>query len=249
MTEVKTANPLRLIVNILSPVPLAVVAWAYFTNRLTVNPIQTATQRLGDIAIVFLLLCLLCTPLNTLFDIPKVLKLRRPLGLWSFYYASLHLLCNVGLDYGFNFDFFYKDNGNKIYIYIGMAAILILAAMAFTSRKWWKIKLGKGWKRLHKWVYAAGALVVLHLALVVKGNVLLLMGDLWKPLTAAGVLTFALVLRIPPVKHWVISQRQTIQAKLNLVRKPADPQNMAILENQTADKAGGMHKTQILDKN
>jgi len=219
MSEAKARNPLRTIVNILSPIPLAVVVWAYFTNHLTVNPIQTATQRLGDIAIVFLLLCLLCSPLNTLFDLPKVLKLRRPLGLWSFYYATMHLLNNVGLDYGFNFKFFAMDNGNKIYIYIGMLAILSLAALAFTSRKWWKVRLGKRWKKLHKLVYVAGGLAVLHLALVIKGNVLLLMGDLWKPLSAGIVLTLALVLRIPPVKAWVIARRQTLRARLAIHRQ------------------------------
>lgn len=247
MTETKTANPLRLIVNILSPVPLAVVVWAYFTNHLTVNPIQTATQRLGDIAIVFLLLCLLCTPINTLFDVPKVLKLRRPLGLWSFYYASLHLLSNVGLDYGFNFDFFYRDNGNKIYIYFGMVAILILSALAFTSRRWWKIKLAKGWKRLHKWVYAAGAVAVIHLALVVKGNILRLMGNLWKPLIAAAVLIFALVLRIPPVKRWIISQRQSIQARLSSWR---DKVHAMRSKGQGMEKPAEMverHKTRLMD--
>src|SRR5512145_3193115 len=102
MTAEKTANPLRTAVNILAPIPLVVLVWAYLTNRLTINPIQAANQYAGDIAIAFLLLCLACSPINTLFDLPKVLKLRRPLGLWSFYYACIHMLTYVGLDYGFD---------------------------------------------------------------------------------------------------------------------------------------------------
>jgi sulfoxide reductase heme-binding subunit YedZ len=214
-------------------VPLAVLVWAYFTDHLTINPIQAATQWLGDIAIVFLLLCLLCTPIHTVFNLPMVLKLRRPLGLWSFYYASLHLLSNVGLDYGFDFKLFNLDNGNKLYIYVGMAALLILSALAFTSRKWWKVKLGKGWKRLHKLVYLAGAVAVLHLALVVKGNFLTLMGDVWKPLVAGSVLAVALILRVPKVKAWVISRRQNIQAsrtkaKANHANRLAEKQDTLI---------------------
>jgi sulfoxide reductase heme-binding subunit YedZ len=233
MSQAKTVNPLRIVVNVLSPVPLAVLVWAYFTDHLTINPIQAATQWLGDIAIVFLLLCLLCTPIHTVFNLTMLLKLRRPLGLWSFYYASLHLLSNVGLDYGFDFKLFNLDNGNKLYIYVGMAALLILSALAFTSRKWWKVKLGKGWKRLHKLVYLAGAVAVLHLALVVKGNFLTLMGDVWKPLVAGSVLAVALILRVPKVKAWVISRRQNIQAsrtkaKANHASRLAEKQDTLI---------------------
>ena len=152
MTTEKARNPLRTAVNILAPMPLAVLTWAYFTDRLTINPIQAATQWAGDIAIIFLMLCLLCSPVNTLFDVPKVLKLRRPLGLWSFYYACVHMLSYVGLDYGFDFRLFNLDNADKPYVYLGLLTLTLLSALAFTSYKKWKVILGKGWKRLHKLV-------------------------------------------------------------------------------------------------
>ena len=222
MVTKKAANPLRTAVNILAPMPLVVLAWAYFTNRLTINPIQAATQHAGDIAIIFLLLCLACSPVNTLFDLPMVLKLRRPLGLWSFYYACIHMLSYVGLDYGFDFRLFNMDNGNKLYVYFGLLTLTLLTAMALTSRNWWKIKLGKRWKRLHKLVYVAGVAAVWHLSLAVKGNLLGLMGNIWKPLTAGAVVFVALVLRIPPVKAWVIEQRQKIQAAISRKRSAPD---------------------------
>lgn len=212
MTAEKTANPLRTAVNILAPIPLVVLVWAYLTNRLTINPIQAANQYAGDIAIVFLLLCLACSPINTLFDLPKVLKLRRPLGLWSFYYACVHMLTYVGLDYGFDFRLFNLDNTDKPYVYLGLLTLALLSALAFTSHKKWKVILGKGWKRLHKLVYLAGIAAVWHLTLVVKGDLLSLMGNIWKPLAAAAVLLLALTLRIPPVKAWVIQERRKIQA-------------------------------------
>jgi sulfoxide reductase heme-binding subunit YedZ len=222
MATGKAVNPLRITVNILAPMPLVVLAWAYFTNRLTINPIQAATQRAGDIAIIFLLLCLACSPVNTLFDLPMVLKLRRPLGLWSFYYACIHMLSYVGLDYGFDFRLFNMDNGNKLYVYFGLLTLTLLTAMALTSRKWWKIKLGKRWKQLHKLVYVAGVAAVWHLSLAVKGNLLSLMGNIWKPLTAGAVVFVALTLRIPPVKAWVIEQRQKIQAAMGRKRSTSD---------------------------
>jgi sulfoxide reductase heme-binding subunit YedZ len=244
MTSEKTANPLRTAVNILSPIPLVVLVGAYFTGNLTVNPIQAATQRAGDIAIIFLLLCLACSPVNTLFDVPKVLKLRRPLGLWAFYYASLHMLSYVGLDYGFNFAFFNQDNANKLYVYVGFITLTLLSVLAFTSRRWWKVKLGKNWKKLHKLVYLAGAVAVVHLALVIKGNLLDLMGDLWKPIAAGSVLTVALILRIPAVKAWVVSQRQKIRAarapKQPFAAQPPDNlPGSATLDNSAA--AGEVH--------
>jgi len=212
MTTEKARNPLRTAVNILAPMPLAVLTWAYFTDRLTINPIQAATQWAGDIAIIFLMLCLLCSPVNTLFDVPKVLKLRRPLGLWSFYYACVHMLSYVGLDYGFDFRLFNLDNADKPYVYLGLLTLTLLSALAFTSYKKWKVILGKGWKRLHKLVYVAGAVAVWHLSLVIKGDLLSLMGNIWKPLAAGAVLLLALTLRIPPVKAWVIQERRKIQA-------------------------------------
>lgn len=208
MTAEKAINPLRRAIHFIAPVPLVVLAAAYFTGNLTINPIQAATQWAGDIAIIFLLLTLACSPVNTVFDIPMVLKLRRPLGLWTFYYASLHLLTYTGLDYGFNFRLFRLDNVDKPYILWGALTIAMLVPLAVTSQKWWKKKLGKAWKKLHRLVYLAGALAVVHLSLVVKGNILDLKGDLWKPLTAGSVLLVLLALRLPFVKAGIVKLRQ-----------------------------------------
>lgn len=212
MSIVQAVNPLRRAVHFLAPLPLIVLLAAYFTGNLTINPIQAATQRSGDIAIIFLLLTLACSPVNTLFDVPMVLKLRRPLGLWTFYYASLHLLTYTGLDYRFDFRLFRIDNIDKPYVLWGFLTITALSLLALTSRKWWKRQLGRNWKRLHKLVYLAGVTAVIHLALVVKGNILDLQGDLWKPLTAGIILSILLILRLPFVKTAIISHRRKRRA-------------------------------------
>lgn len=223
------ANPLRRALHFLAPIPLVVLAAAYFTGNLSINPIQVLNQLTGDITLIFLLLTLSCTPIHTLFDFPLILKLRRPLGLWTFYYACVHFLSYIGLDYGFNFRLFRLDNLDKAYIWVGMAALFTLAALAFTSRKWWKKTLGKNWKRLHKLVYLAGALAVLHLGLVIKGNLLDLQGDIWKPITAGIVLNVVLGLRLPFIKSWVINRRQKIQAARQMRRIAGQEQNNASL--------------------
>jgi len=223
MSTGQVSNPLRTAVHILAPMPLVMLAAAYFTGNLTINPIQAAAQRSGDFAIIFLLLTLACSPINTLFDIPMVLKLRRPLGLWTFYYASLHLLINVGVDYRFDFSLFRTDNADKPYILWGLITITALTLLSLTSRKWWKKKLGKNWKKLHKLVYLAGATAVIHLALVVKGNILELKGDLWKPLTAGIILVILLLLRLPFVKSWILNQHQKRRAALAAKAKAVEP--------------------------
>jgi len=241
--EKDPANPLRRLVHYLAPIPLVALAVAYFTDNLSINPIQVLNQLTGDIAIIFLLLTLACSPVHTLFDLPMVLKLRRPLGLWTFYYASLHFLSYIGLDYGFNFRLFRLDNISKAYVWVGMFTLLTLSALAFTSRKWWKKQLGKNWKRLHKLVYVAGALAVLHLGLVVKGNLLDLKGDIWKPFTAGIILIFLLALRVPVIKSWVIKQRQKRQAAHTLKRigaqqpKAASLPNAVVKDTQPGNKA------------
>src|SRR5574340_683404 len=236
MAPDKTPNPLRRAVHFIAPLPLILLAAAYFTGNLTINPVQAATRWAGDIAIVFLLLTLACAPLNTLFDLPMVLKLRRPLGLWTFYYASLHLLTYTGLDYGFDFRLFRLDNADKPYILWGLLTISALIPLALTSQKWWKKKLGKSWKKLHKLVYLAGIFAVVHLALVVKGNIFDLRGDLWKPLTAGSILLVLLLLRLPFVKTWIMNYRKKIKAARTL--PPAGRLPVSLGENAVIDSEG-----------
>lgn len=94
---------LQMFVHIAAWIPLAVIIAAFLTGNLTANPIQAAQQRTGDTALILLGLSLACTPANTLFKFREAVKLRRPLGLYGYMYAAIHLLIFVGLDYGFDF--------------------------------------------------------------------------------------------------------------------------------------------------
>jgi methionine sulfoxide reductase heme-binding subunit len=181
-------------------VPLVVLVYDYQSGGLGVNPIQAATQRTGNIALILLVLSLACTPLNTVFRLPALLKLRRPLGLYGYMYAAIHLTIFTGLDYGFDVGLIVQEIVQKRFILVGMTAFLLLTALAATSFDRSKVLLRKNWKRLHRLVYLVNLLVVLHFAWAVKGDVLLLQGDVLRPLLAGLIIVLLLIARLPAVR-------------------------------------------------
>jgi len=196
--------------HILAWIPLALLTVDYFTGRLGINPIQYATQQLGLMAMVVFAAALAVTPLITLTGISNFQKLSRPLGLYAFMYTALHVIMFVGVDYGFAFDLLWLDAQGKSYMLSGLVSFVILLVLALTSFRWWMKHLKKNWKRLHRLVYAAGILAVLHYALAVKGDLFRLQGDIVKPALYTLLLVFLFGLRIPPVRRAVIKGRQRL---------------------------------------
>jgi sulfoxide reductase heme-binding subunit YedZ len=191
---------LHLLVHVGALLPLAIIIWDFFTNQLTVNPIQEVTFRTGYYALVLLLLSLACTPLNTLFGWRQVIPLRRTLGLYAFLYASLHFLVFIGLDYLFDFDLIIEAIFEKRYALVGFAAFLILVPLAITSTRGWMRRLGKRWKPLHRLVYLAAILAIVHFIWLVKA-------DITRPLIFGAILALLLVLRLPPVRRRIVTWR------------------------------------------
>lgn len=184
--------------------PLALLIWDFTQANLTVNPIQAAISRTGKDALVLLTLCLLCTPLNTLFGFKWALPLRKPLGLYAFGYAALHLLLFVGLDYGFDAGLIGQAVVEKRYVLAGMAAFLLLLPLALTSTRGWMRRLGRNWKRLHRLVYAAALLAVVHYVWLVKS-------DIREPLLYGAALALLLALRLPPVRKTLSRLRNRLR--------------------------------------
>jgi len=182
---------------------LLVLAVDALTGNLTVNPIQAAEQRTGDTALVLLIYSLACSPFYTVYRWAPALKFRRPLGLYAFFYAFLHFCIFLGLDYGFDFALILADINQKAYIFAGLAALILLVALAATSFDASKRLLRKTWKRLHRLVYLAGLLAVLHFAWVSKGDFFSLTGDIGRPLIAGAAVIFLMVLRLRVVKNWL----------------------------------------------
>jgi len=163
---------------------------------LSVNPIQDITLRTGKVALVLLVLSLACTPINSVFGYKPVLRLRRPLGLYAFMYVGLHLLIFIGLDYGLDLVLIREAILEKRYALVGLGAFLILLPLAITSTKGWMRRLGKVWKRLHRAVYVAALLAVVHFVWLVKS-------DIREPLLFGAVVVMLLLLRISPIRRFV----------------------------------------------
>lgn len=144
--------------------PLAALGWMAWQGRLGPAPVGAVIRLLGRYALVFLLLSLVPTVVRTVTGFDAVVRVRRTLGLYAFAYAALHFLAFGGLDYGFDVRLLAQVIGESRREIAGLAALVILGLLALTSTRGWMARLGKWWKRLHRLVYAAGALVVVHYA-------------------------------------------------------------------------------------
>ncbi len=152
--------------------PLAAILWNAARGNLGANPIAEALNELGLTALVLLLASLACTPLREIFDWPWAVGLRRMLGLFAFSYATLHAATYALLDQGGKLARIFADVTKRPFIFAGFAAFVLLLPLAATSTAASVRRLGfPRWKRLHRLVYLAGALAVLHFLLRVKKDV------------------------------------------------------------------------------
>ena len=210
MTRNKREVVLQVAVHVGSLVPLAWLIWDGLGGNLTVNPIQAITARTGKAALVLLVLSLTCTPASSLFGFRKALRWRRPLGLYAFLYASLHFATFAGLDYGLDPQLLREAIFEKRYALAGFAAGLLLVPLAITSTRGWMRRLGKNWKRLHRLVYVAAVLVIVHYVWLVKS-------DTRVPWLYGGVVALLLLARTRWFKQGVARLRQ------HATRRPLAP--------------------------
>ena len=170
--------------------PIAYIVLRVFRGELSANPIAEIENELGLAALVFLLASLACTPARRLLGWTWPMRIRRQLGLFAFFYVTLHVLTYLVLDQFFDWGAMWEDIAERPFITAGFVAFVILAPIALTSTNGWIRRLGYGrWLRLHQLVYVAGALAVLHFVWRVKI-------DVSQPLTYAFVLAGLLGLRL-----------------------------------------------------
>jgi sulfoxide reductase heme-binding subunit YedZ len=189
------------VVHIAAWLPLILLIFNWTRDDLTFNPIQALELRTGKYALVLLILALACTPINTIFGFRQSLKVRRALGLYAFMYASIHFLIFIGLDYQFDLSLLKEAIFEKKYALVGFAAGLILLSLAITSTRGWMKRLGKKWTRLHKFIYLAGILVIVHYVWLVKSDIRI-------PLLYGALVAILLILRIPSIRRAVSRIRQ-----------------------------------------
>jgi len=150
-------------------VPLAAILIRAQTGALGADPIAEALNQLGLVALIFLVASLACSPLKTVFGWTWPIRIRRELGLFSFFYALAHVSTYTGLDQSFDVRAIFADVTERKFIFVGFAAFVLLVPLAATSTGAAVRRLGfVSWKRLHRLAYVAGVLVAIHFLLRVK---------------------------------------------------------------------------------
>ncbi len=151
--------------------PAVFLAWDFFHDGLGANPLEALTRRLGEWALRFLLLTLSMTPLRKMLQQVWPIRLRRMLGLYTFFYATLHLLCYLWFDQFFAWREIAEDITKRPFITAGMAGWLLMVPLAVTSSRKMIRRLGRHWKTLHQMIYIISILVVSHYFLLVKADI------------------------------------------------------------------------------
>ena len=150
------------IVGLLALSPLVIFVVRALAGDLSVNPIQEAVQISGRTALNLLILSLAITPAARLLRAPYLIPARRSLGLYAFGWALLHLLTFAVIDFGLNLPLILREFAEKAYLIAGAGALLILIPLTVTSTRYWQRTLGTRWKTLHRGVYLAAVLALLH---------------------------------------------------------------------------------------
>jgi len=170
--------------------PFVLLVWQSVDGSIGANPVQAITHATGDWTLRLLLVTLAVTPLRRLTGWVWLVRLRRMLGLYAFFYAALHLTTYLWLDQFFDWAAIVEDIVKRPYITVGFVALLALIPLAVTSTKGWLRRLGPRWKRLHRLIYPIAVLGLLHYIWSVKA-------DLLEPGIYAVILSVLLLARVP----------------------------------------------------
>jgi len=177
------------IIFLLSSIPFIIIFSKIFLNQLGPEPIKEITLHTGEWTLLFLVFTLSMTPLKRLTNLNIWISVRRMLGLFAFFYASLHMLTYIGLDYQFDLSAISKDIFTKKFIFVGFTAWLLMVPLAMTSSKKMMGILKKNWKKLHRLIYLISILGVIHFLWLVKK-------DLTEPLIYLLIIVILLILRV-----------------------------------------------------
>lgn len=173
--------------------PFTFLVIAAFSDQLGTNPVETLTHETGQWALRLLLVTLAITPLRRLLKINWLIKLRRMLGLFAFFYAVLHFITYIWLDQFFDFKEILIDIPKRPFITIGFVSFMLLLPLAVTSTNAMQRRLKKRWLTLHKLVYVIPVLVVIHFIWSLKA-------DYSEPLIYLAVFVSLMLLRLPQAK-------------------------------------------------
>jgi len=174
---------------ILSTIPFLFITYKIFFNKLGPEPVKEITHFTGEWTLIFICLTLSMSPLQKFTNLNYWIKIRRMLGLFVFFYASLHLLTYIGIDYRFSWQPIFDDVVKKKYIFVGFAAWILLIPLTITSSQKMMLLLKQNWKKLHRLIYVIAILGSLHFIWLSKTIY-------FKPLIYFVLIIFLLILRI-----------------------------------------------------
>ena len=193
-------------------VPLGILVWRALTANLGANPVEFIQHATGDWTLRFLVFTLCVTPLRKLLKLPDLIRFRRMLGLFAFFYACLHFLTYIGPDQSFDLAAIWKDVAKRRFITVGFAAFVLLIPLALTSTAGWIRRLGgRRWQMLHRAIYISAICGVIHYYWLVKSAVL-------RPLTYAAIVAVLLLWRLG---DWLIRRSRKIATAPKTQRAPA----------------------------
>jgi sulfoxide reductase heme-binding subunit YedZ len=189
---------------VLCLVPLVLVGVRTVQGNLTANPVEFLQHFTGDWALRLLILCLAVTPLRKLLNLPNLIRFRRMLGLFAFFYLCLHLLTYIGPDQGFDLAGMWRDVQKRRFITVGFIGFVLLIPLAVTSTNGWVRRLGgRRWQMLHRAIYISAICGVIHYYWLVKS-------DVRKPLFYGVLVAILLLWR---VATWFVKRKSGRSAR------------------------------------
>ena len=188
----------KVAVFVLCLVPLGILIWRLITNNLGANPVEFIQHATGDWTLRFLIFTLCITPFRKLFKLPDLIRFRRMLGLFAFFYVCLHFLTYLGPDQSFDVSGMWKDVAKRPFITVGFLGFVLLIPLALTSTAGWIRRLGgKRWQLLHRSIYITAVAGVIHYYWLVKS-------DVRKPLFYGSLVAILLIWRL---SSWISKRR------------------------------------------
>jgi methionine sulfoxide reductase heme-binding subunit len=202
----------KVAVFLLCLVPLGALIGRALHGRLGANPVEFVQHATGDWTLRFLIFTLAITPLRKLLRLPELIRFRRMLGLFAFFYVSLHFLTYIGPDQSFDLAGMWKDIEKRRYITVGFLGFVLLIPLALTSTAGWIRRLGgKRWQMLHRAVYVAAICGVIHYYWLVKS-------DVRKPLFYGALVAILLLWRLG---DWLRKKGQLVATRPEVRHTPA----------------------------
>ena len=203
MNSVLTSKWTKVVVFSLCLVPLGMLVLRAVQGNLTANPIEFITHTTGDWTLRFLVITLAITPLRKILRLPQLIRFRRMLGLFAFFYACLHFSTWIGLDKFFDWTEMWKDVHKRRFITVGFTGFVLIIPLAITSTAGWIRRLGgKRWQMLHRAIYFSAIAGVIHYYWLVKS-------DVRKPLQYAAMVGVLLAWRLG---SWIYDRGQRVAA-------------------------------------